>query len=76
MANTSMRENAMQMVQVRSTAIAAVGYDASTRRMKITFKQGRTYDFCGVPPEVHQGLMNAGSKGSYYDQVIRDRYQC
>ncbi|WP_241284005.1 KTSC domain-containing protein [Pseudomonas aeruginosa] len=44
--------------------------------MKITFKQGRTYDFCGVPPEVHEGLMSAGSIGAYYDRVIRDRYQC
>lgn len=66
----------MQMVPVRSSAIAAVGYDSATRRMKIAFKQGRTYDFCGVPLEVHQGLMNASSIGSYYDRVIRDRYQC
>ncbi|MNJ56166.1 hypothetical protein D3C77_516990 [compost metagenome] len=76
MATIGAREYAMQMVQVRSSAITAVGYDASTRRMKITFKQGRTYDFCGVPPEVHQGLMSAGSLGSYYDRVIKDRYQC
>lgn len=56
--------------------MTAVGYDPSTRKMKITFKQGRTYDFCGVPPAIHLGLMNAGSKGTYYDQMIRDRYQC
>lgn len=66
----------MQMIQVGSSAITAVGYDPTTKRMKITFKQGRTYDFCGVPPEVHQGLMSASSKGGYYDRVIRDRYQC
>lgn len=54
----------MQMIPVRSSAITAVGYDPITKRMKITFKQGRTYDFCGVPPEVHQGLVNAGSKGA------------
>lgn len=66
----------MQMIPVRSSAIAAVGYDPATRRMKIAFKQGRTYDFCGVPLEVYQGLINAGSVGSYYDRVIRDRYQC
>lgn len=66
----------MQMIPVRSSVITAVGYDAVARRIKITFKQGRTYDFCGVPPEVHQGLMNAGPKGAYYDRVIRDRYQC
>lgn len=72
----SVREHEMQMIPVRSSAITAVGYDPVTKRMKITFKQGRTYDFCGVPPEVHQGLVNAGSKGGYYDRVIRDRYQC
>ncbi|WP_457809473.1 KTSC domain-containing protein [Kushneria sp. EE4] len=61
---------------VRSSAIKAVGYDAATRRMKITFQQGRTYDFCNVPNEVYQGLISASSVGSYYDRVIRDRYQC
>ena len=44
--------------------------------MKIAFRRGRTYDLCGVPPEVYQGLVNAGSVGAYYDRVIRDRYQC
>ncbi len=66
----------MQMIPVRSSAITAVGYDAATRRMKIAFKQGRTYDFCGVPPEVYHGLMNAASVGAYYDRIIRGRYQC
>lgn len=66
----------MQMVSVRSSAISAIGYDPATRRMKITFKQGHTYDFCGVPPEVYEGLLNASSVGSYYDRVIRDRYRC
>lgn len=66
----------MEMIRVASSAISAVGYDPTTRRMKVTFKQGRTYDFCGVPPDVHNSFMRAGSKGSYYDRVIRDRYQC
>ncbi|CAI8810058.1 KTSC domain-containing protein [Pseudomonas soli] len=66
----------MQMVPVRSSAISAVGYDATTRRLKITFKQGRTYDFCRVPLEVYQGLINAPSVGAYYDSVIKDRYEC
>jgi hypothetical protein len=66
----------MDMVRVISSAITAVGYDATTGRMKITFKQGRTYDFCRVPSHVYQGLMTAASKGSYFDRVIKDRYQC
>jgi len=39
----------MEMIQVRSSAIRAVGYDQSMQRMRITFDQGDSYDFCGVP---------------------------
>ncbi len=67
----------MEMIPVRSSAIAAVGYDPNTGRMKIRFtSQGTTYDFCGVPQHIYNGLMAAASKGTYYDRVIRDRYQC
>jgi hypothetical protein len=66
----------MRMVPVSSSAINAVGYDADTRQMNIEFKQGHTYTFCGVPESIFNGLLNAQSVGSYYDQHIRDRYQC
>jgi hypothetical protein len=66
----------MQMIPVSSTAIAAVGYDEQTRRMKITFQQGHTYDFCGVPRHIFEGLLGAVSKGSFYNDHIKDRYQC
>ncbi len=66
----------MEMIQVRSTAIRAVGYDQSTQRMRITFEQGDSRDFCGVPLHVYDGLMSASSKGAYYNDHVRDRYQC
>ncbi len=66
----------MEMIRVNSSAILAVGYDQRTRQMKITFAQGETYDFCGVPQHVFDGLLQAPSKGSYYNDFIRDRYQC
>nr|WP_231990229.1 KTSC domain-containing protein [Pseudomonas sp. Z003-0.4C(8344-21)] len=44
--------------------------------MRICFQQGHTYDFCNVPLDVYNGLIAAVSKGSYYNQHIRDRYQC
>lgn len=66
----------MEMIRVKSSAISAVGYDPATRRMKITFMQGHTYDFCKVPPQVHEGLMQATSKGTYYYEHIKDRYPC
>jgi hypothetical protein len=66
----------MEMIKVSSSAIAAVGYDASARRMKITFQQGHTYDFCNVPAVVFEGLSRAASKGTYYNEHIRDKYPC
>jgi hypothetical protein len=66
----------MDMIPVQSSAIAAVGYDASTRLMKIRFVEGNTYDFCNVPRGVFDGLLHAASKGSYYSERIRDRYPC
>jgi hypothetical protein len=66
----------MEMIRVNSSAIHSVGYDPETQRMRIEFQQGDGYDFCGVPAQVYEGLMNASSKGSYYNDYIRDRYQC
>jgi hypothetical protein len=69
-------EQTMEMIPVHSSAMRRVGYDPDTRRMKIEFEQGHTYDFCGVPSSVYQELMNAASKGAYYNEQIRDRYPC
>ena len=44
--------------------------------MSLTFSGGRSYDFCRVPPEVWNGLRGAASAGTYYNNHIRDRYQC
>ena len=66
----------MQMISVRSSAMLAVGYDPARRHMRITFSQGNTYDFCGVPQHVFDGLLQAPSKGSYYNDHIKDRYPC
>jgi len=66
----------MHMIPVSSSAMVAVGYDPQIRRMKITFVQGHTYDFCGVPQRVFEELMRAASKGTYYNEHIRDRYPC
>ena len=66
----------MEMVRVTSRAMQAVGYDPGSRKMKIRFHQGDTYTFCGVPQRIFDGLLRAASKGRYYDQHIRDRYQC
>lgn len=57
-----------------STVIRWTHYDPETRRMLVVFQTGRRYTYENVPPEVHAGLRAASSRGSYFNQCIRDRY--
>ena len=66
----------MEMIRVSSSAITAAGYDPATNRMKITFKQGHSYNYCRVPQSVYEAFMRSISKGTYYNDHIKDRYQC
>ena len=66
----------MEMIRVVSSAIDALGYDKDKQQMFIKFKQGDTYIFCRVPEGIHQSLMSASSKGSYYDNFIKDKFDC
>ncbi|HBS07175.1 MAG TPA: KTSC domain-containing protein [Leptospiraceae bacterium] len=66
----------MEMISFDSKAIKAAGYDEATRIMKITFKEGKTFTFCNVPPAIYHGLRDAVSKGGYYHDHIKGRYHC
>jgi hypothetical protein len=59
-----------QLVPVASSMIQAVGYDPKTRILEIVFNTGQTYCYEDVPPEVHQALMAADSKGQYMRAAI------
>lgn len=62
----------MERVQVESSNLASVGYEPETTTLEIEFHNGGIYQYSGVPEDVHQGLMNAGSKGSYFHQNIKN----
>jgi hypothetical protein len=63
----------MERVQVSSTSIASVGYEAQTSTLEIEFREsGDIYQYFGVPPHIHEGLMQSGSKGSYFQGQIRN----
>ena len=64
------------MPTFNSSAIKRAEYDPQSMRLTIWFPEGHSYDFCRVPARVWEGLLNAGSKGTYYNHNIRDRYPC
>lgn len=59
---------------VTSSNLRAVGYDPITRTLEIEFQDGAVYQYDGVPPDVHAGLMQASSHGSYHHRHIKNRY--
>ncbi|WP_456828891.1 KTSC domain-containing protein [Deinococcus sp. UYEF24] len=62
----------MNMTDVESSMILSVGYDAATRTLRVLFSSGKTYEYREVPAEVHRGLMESGSKGSYMRGEVLD----
>ncbi len=64
----------MELKEVESSMIHAVGYDPETRTLKVVFRSGSIYRYSNVPPEVYEGLMKAESKGRYMRANVIDVY--
>ncbi len=64
----------VEMTYVDSSNIEAIGYDAGNMELHIRFIKSSTYVIRGVPQDVYDGLMNADSKGSYYNRFIKKNY--
>lgn len=64
----------MQMLPVISSNLEAVGYNNTTRILRIRFHSG-TYDYFDVPFSIYNALMNAPSKGEYHHMYIKNNYR-
>jgi hypothetical protein len=47
----------IELVPVQSTSLAAIGYDAPTRTLRVAFRSGGLYDYAEVAREVYEGLL-------------------
>ena len=54
----------MEMIPVESSNVAAIGYHAECRLLRVRFRDGSLYDFPGVSDLVYASIMQAPSKGS------------
>ena len=64
----------MNSTAVESTTLAAVAYDEVQNALQLEFRSGAIYRYLGVPVGVHKELLEAASKGSYFNRVIRGRF--
>jgi hypothetical protein len=64
----------MNRTVVESTTLATVAYDDARELLRLEFRSRAIYQYSGVPPAVHQALLQAFSMGGYFNRVIRGRF--
>ena len=57
-----------------SSHLQRADYDSEARTLQVSFRDGSTYEYSGVPYDVWLGLQNAGSAGGYFVRQIKDRF--
>ena len=62
----------MKRLYVQSQALRSVGHYGRT--LEIEFNTGHVYRYHPVPLRVFSQLMDAPSKGQFFDYCIRDHY--
>jgi KTSC domain-containing protein len=65
----------MNRIAVESTTLATVGYDDASSILQLEFRSGANYQYFEVPATAYQGLLDAPSKGSYFNQSIRGHFR-
>jgi hypothetical protein len=65
----------VEMLLVRSSTIAAIGYDDRCRTLVVQFRRTQeTYCYLDVDRSVFEAFLKAQSKGRYFNERVRDRY--
>lgn len=65
----------MTSLSVESALIASVSYDPDRTLLDLEFRDGSRYRFFTVPALCFQQLLQATSKGAYFNRNIRNRFR-
>src|SRR5438552_3723446 len=68
------QSGSVDMIRLQSSNLEGFEYDPTTQELIVEFKDGTRYVHHGVSPEVVSGLQAAESAGSYYHQVLKNRF--
>lgn len=64
----------MHHFSLDSSSIRSVRHESKTNVLEIEFQSGSVYRYFAVPLAVLDGLVEAPSKGGYFNRVIRSSY--
>jgi hypothetical protein len=59
---------------VPSNVIHSFQYDASRQELLVVFRSGRRYVYEQVPEETYTAMRRSFSKGEFFNEHIRERY--
>ena len=65
----------IERVPVESSSLVSIGFAREAHVLEIEFRSGAIYRYLGVPQTVFEALKNAESKGRYFAQSIRGKYE-
>lgn len=65
----------MMRLEVDSSLLKWVDYFPDEHRLQLGFRSGEVWDYFDVPEATHRGLLEAESKGGYFNRHIRKTFQ-
>jgi hypothetical protein len=64
----------MDVTAVESSTLTTIAYDRIRELLQLEFNSHAIYHYFGVPAAVHTALLDAPSKGGYFNQAIRGKF--
>ncbi|MBV8844417.1 MAG: KTSC domain-containing protein [Bryobacterales bacterium] len=61
-------------VPVHSQLLSWVHYDESRRQLRVGLRSGECYLYFQVPASCYRELLQANSKGAFFNRHVRNRY--
>ncbi len=61
----------MKRVNVESSSVKSIGYDAKQRVLEVEFKNESVYAYYEVAEHIYKELINADSHGKYLDKHVK-----
>jgi hypothetical protein len=67
-------ERAGRYQRVESTMMTSVRYDTDSHELRVAFKSGSMYCYQNVPLEIYLALLDAASKGRFFNEYVKDHF--
>ena len=64
-----------EVMMHRSSYIDETSYDQDSEELAVTFADGATWKYIGVPRGIYTSFITSASKGRYFRAFIRDNYE-